>query len=258
MKTERLEALLWERIDGTIAAGDLAELEAHIAEHPEAGSLQRQIEGLAGQLDRLRPVKPPAELKGRITTALHDVPASQRPTRGIRSTLRPAPARLRPVAWLPIAAGLLVGVTVGYLLHPGEGLSVDGSRAAGTMSVPAGDRPSSTATIDLGGTAGSLEIARTGAEAEISVDLVGDHDLGVDLEAADGDLLVTSVGTAESGQFEIAATGEHARFRTRGPSTHTLRMAMSSMATPLHLVVSLNGAVVADQWIGEAGSDLRE
>lgn len=258
MKTERLETLLWEHIDGTIAAGDLAELEAHIAEHPEAESLQRQIEGLAGQLDGLRPVKPPAELKARITMALHDVAASPRQTPGIRSTLRRAPARLRPVSWLPIAAGLLVGVTVGYLLHPGDGLSVDGSRAAGTMTVPAADRPSSTATIDLGSAAGSLEITRTGTEAEISVELVADLDLGVDLEAADRDLLVTSIGTSGSNDFEIAATGGHALFRTRGPSTHTLQMAMSSMATPLHLVVSLNGAVVADQWIGEAGSQLRK
>jgi hypothetical protein len=258
MNRERLETLLWERIDGTIAAGDLADLQAHITEHPEAGSLQRQIEGLAGQLDGLPPVAPPAELRARITTALNDVAASPQPARGIGSTPRPTLARQRPVSWLPIAAGLLVGVTVGYLLHPGEGGSVDGSRAAGTMTVPATDQPSYTTTIDFGGTVGSLEINRTGTETEISVDLADDHDLGVDLEAADGHLLATSVDTAASDDFEIAGTGGHAVFRTRGPSALTLHMAASSMTTPLHLVVSLDGAVVADQWIGEAKNESRK
>ena len=55
MKLERLEALLWERIDGVIDDGDRAELEAFLAEHQGARVLDEELTALAeglGKLDR--------------------------------------------------------------------------------------------------------------------------------------------------------------------------------------------------------------
>ena len=43
MKPERLEALLWERIDGVIDDADRAELEAYLTEHHEARELDEEL-----------------------------------------------------------------------------------------------------------------------------------------------------------------------------------------------------------------------
>ena len=51
MNTDRLEALLWARIDGTIEPEELAELEAHLAEHPEPREIERKITTIAHGLD---------------------------------------------------------------------------------------------------------------------------------------------------------------------------------------------------------------
>ena len=70
MNTDRLEALLWARIDGTIEPEELAELEAHLAEHPEPREIERQITTIAEELDTLEKVQPPQELRERIDGAL--------------------------------------------------------------------------------------------------------------------------------------------------------------------------------------------
>ena len=54
MITERLEALLWARVDGTIEPEELAELEAHLAEHPEPRDIERQVAVIAGELEKMR------------------------------------------------------------------------------------------------------------------------------------------------------------------------------------------------------------
>jgi hypothetical protein len=254
MNPERLESLLWERIDGAIAPDDLAVLQTHIDGHPEAESLQREVEGLAAQLDGLPRVAPPAGLRARIAAALPGDEALPRGPREHSAAPLPISASRWSVNWLPMAASLVIGVTVGYLLQPGAGVSVEDSRAAGTMIATATDRPEVSTHIDLGGRAGSLAITRTGTEAAISIDLASALELEVDLEAEGGGLLVTTVGTAASGDYEMEAAAGHARFRTRGPCAHTLEMTTASVDTPVHLVVSTNGDVIADQWLVEAGN----
>ena len=79
MNNDRLEALLWARVDGTIDPQELAELEAHLAEHPESREIERQITTIAEGLDALEKVQPPSELRGRIDSALeHATPPAAR------------------------------------------------------------------------------------------------------------------------------------------------------------------------------------
>ena len=73
MNTDRLEQLLWERLDGTISSNDLIELEAVLAEHPEPRELESEIKRLAGELDELDTIPPPTELRNRIDLALAKV-----------------------------------------------------------------------------------------------------------------------------------------------------------------------------------------
>ena len=100
MNIDRLEALLWARIDGTIEPEELAALEAHLAEHPEPRDIERQISVMAEELGRLEDEEPPAVLRERIDGALANAtpPAARadHPRTRSRCTRDPtAPQRVR-------------------------------------------------------------------------------------------------------------------------------------------------------------------
>ncbi len=143
MNNDRLEALLWARIDGTIEPEELAELEAHLAEHPEPREIERQITTIAEELDRLEKVQPPPELRARIDGALANATA---PTAHPAPTPHTQSAPAWQVRWLPLAASLLIGVTVGYLMHPELSGSIDQSRATGPMAA-SGSTPARSASL---------------------------------------------------------------------------------------------------------------
>ena len=133
MRPERLEKILWERADGTIAPDELAKLEEYLAEHPDSKDIEREIARLAELLAPRDEIAPPAALRERIDRALaaatppgHEARIPR--TAGARRWKDRWPARL-----LPVAASLVIGVAIGYLTQPGAGGPIDGSQAAGAM-----------------------------------------------------------------------------------------------------------------------------
>lgn len=254
MKTERLESLMWEFLDGTITADERADLEAHVERHPEAREFQREIEKLAEQLDGLGRAAPPENLRPRIAAALQEVPAPTREPQPVSSFAPPMAPQRRSVAWLPLAASLLVGVAVGYLLQPGAGLSVDRSRAAGAMTSTAPGFATHTLEIDLGERAGTMVVRPLADGAAISIELVSATDLEIVLEVADGMLLPTGIDTVDSAGFGITAGVGRTVIRTRGPAIHELKFTTTETTESVHLVVRSNGAVVADDWLQARGN----
>ena len=89
MKPDRLEALLWERIDGVISAVDRAELDAWLAGNSQARELDRELIALAARLEESVELEPPAELRPRIDRAL----AAARPPAAAKSKRIQAPYR---------------------------------------------------------------------------------------------------------------------------------------------------------------------
>ena len=63
MKPERLEALLWERIDGVISVEENAELAIYLAGHREARDLEREITALAERMENMAELAEPEELR---------------------------------------------------------------------------------------------------------------------------------------------------------------------------------------------------
>ncbi len=76
MNREQFEALVWERIDGTLEEADRARLAAYLDAHPEAREWQREIEATARRLGAVKEVPPPEILRARIDASLA---ASRRP-----------------------------------------------------------------------------------------------------------------------------------------------------------------------------------
>jgi len=250
MNTERLEALLWARVDGTIDPEELAELEAHLAEHPEPREIERQITTIAEELDSLEKVPPPSELRARIEKALADatLPAAQTDHSPTVHHTHSAPAW--PAKWLPLAASLLIGVSIGYLLHPNAGGSIDQSVVTGTMVTPPGQTEMGRVEIQLDAGAGSIVASRDRADVVVDVVLTTEIDVSVTLGSAAGPVRLESLLSSNASASEVTAQNESVVVRTVGPGTATVLVNAIDAAEPVRLQVSSGGFAVEERWIG--------
>jgi len=253
MNNDRLEALLWARIDSTVGPEELAELEAHLAEHPEPREIERQITTITEELDGLEKVKPPRELRGRIDGALATAnPPTAHPTTAPPARLTPA----WPARWLPLAASLLIGVTVGYLLHPGTGGSIDRARVTGSMLTPTNQLEAAPVEIYLEAGAGSVVASRAGAEVMIYVILETEIDLGLTIAGAEGPVHFTGLGGDQSLTEVTTPEQKSIVVRTIGPGSLTLAARAADADDILKLMVSIDGIPIEERWIGPTRNEI--
>jgi len=158
-------------------------------------------------------------------------------------------AKWRPTHWLPLAASLLVGVAVGYILQPANGVSVDASRAAGTMGATSLEHAAQRLDVDLEDPTGTIAIRRRGRLAAITVELAAGTDLEIEMEVADGYLLLTGIDRDDATGFDVSAASGKTVFRTRGPASRTLEFTATIPSSPVRLIVRADGLVVADDWL---------
>ena len=253
MKIDRIEALLWAQIDGTIEPRELAELEAHLAEHPQPREIERQITAIAEGLDNLRQVQPPPELRERIDGALAN---ASPPTAHSTSTHQTNSAPVWSARWLPLAASLVIGVAVGYLLHPDTGVSIDRTGVTGSMLTPAAQPEAAPVEIRLDAGAGSVSASRSGADVVVDVTLTTEIDLGVTLASAGGTVRFAGLNSSNASATEVTTEQGWVVIRTRGPGTVTLSVSASDADDPLRLQVSANGVPAEERWIGPSRIEL--
>jgi anti-sigma factor RsiW len=253
MNTDRLEALLWARIDGTIEPEELAELEAHLAEHPEPREIERQITTIAEELDRLEKVQPPQELRERIDGALANATSP---------TAHPSPpphtqsAPAWQVRWLPLAASLLIGVTTGYLLHPGTGRSIDQSGVTGSMLTPTNQSEVAPVEIYLEAGAVSVVASRTGADVMIYVILETEIDLEVTVAGDGGPVRFAGLNSTNTSATEVSTENGWVVVQTHGPGTATLSVSAADADDMLRLQVSVDGIPTEERWIGPSRNEI--
>lgn len=245
MNIDRLEALLWARIDGTIDPQELAELEALLAEQPEPRQFERQITWIADGLKELDTVQPPSELRGRINDALENATPPEA-HRAASLLARPAPSWQR--RWAPVAASLVIGVAIGYLLHPGAGSSIGQSGVTGTMLTPAAELEVGPVEIHLD--AGHISASRSGVDVVIDLTLTEEIDLGVTLAGEGGPVRIASLISATESTTGATTEQGWVVVHSRGPGSVTLRVNASDADQPLRLQVSTDGVPVEERWIG--------
>ncbi len=255
MNTDRLEALLWARVDGTIDPEELAELEAHLAKHPEPTEIERQITTIAEELETLEKVQPPSELRGRIDSALDN---AMRHAGHTDHQTAPAHARSAP-AWqgklLPLAASVLIGVAIGYLLHPTTDGSIDQSVVTGTMVTPPGQPEAGRVEVQLDAGAGSIVASRDRADVVIDVVLKTEIDLGITFEGAGGPVRLESLSSTNVSVTEVTTHHGWVVIRTVGPGTMTFSVIASDADEPLRLKVSTGGYATEERWIGPSRNE---
>ena len=253
MNSDRIEALLWARIDGTIEPEELAKLEVHLAEHPEPRGIERQITTIAEELDSLDKVQPPPELRRRIDGSLANAnPPAARPTATPRTRSTPA----WPARWLPLAASLLIGVTVGYLLHPGASGSIDRSRATGAMLTPTAQPGAALVEIHLDAGTGSVSASRSGADVVINVMLTTEIDLGVTVAGSGGPVRFAGLNSTNTSATEVSTEHGWVVVQTHGPGAVTLSVSAIDADDPLRLQVSVDGFLAEERWIGPSRNEL--
>ncbi len=253
MNDDRVEALLWARIDRTIGPEELAELEAHLAEHPEPRGIERQITTIAEELDGLEKVQPPRELRGRIEGAL----TTANPPTALQTAAPPTRSTPAwPARWLPLAASLLIGVTVGYLLHPGTGGSIDRTGVTGSMLTPTNQPEAAPVEILLEAGAGSVSASRAGADVVIDVTLTTELDLEVTLAGAEGLVYFASLNTTNGSATEVTTEQGWVSARTIGPGFLTLAARAANPDDILRLRVSIDGIPIEERWIGPTRNEI--
>jgi len=255
MNTERLEALLWARVDGTIDPEELAELESHLAKHPKTREIERQISAIAEDLDSLEKVPPPSELRARIEKALADATSPATQTDHLPTVHHTHAAPAWPAKWLPLAASLLIGVSIGYLLHPNAGGSIDQSVVTGMMATPPGQTETGRVEIQLDAGAGSIVASRDRADVVVDVVLTTEIDVAVTLGSAAGPVRLESLLSSDASATEVTTQNGWVVMRTVGPGTATVSVNAIDAAEPLRLQVSAGGFVTEERWIGASRED---
>jgi anti-sigma factor RsiW len=247
MNPERLEALLWARIDETIDPGELAELEAHLAEGPEPREIERQITAIAAALDGMETVPPPAELRERIDGALaHATPPAARTEKPTTPTLTHS-APMLPARWFPLAASLLIGVAIGYLIHPGTARFIDRSEVTGTMLTPPARMSVVPVEIQLDGGAGTVTASRAGSDVAVDVVLADEIDLTVTVAGTFGPLSLAGITGDGTWTAEASPESRHVTVHARGPASLQLSFGSADDASPVRLQVTADGVAIAER-----------
>jgi len=245
MNHDRLEALLWEWIDGEIDEPDLTLLKQYLAEHPEAREEHRRLLDVSNLLSSLEPVEAPAGQRERIEAALasrpaHRPPAEAAPRARAGRLVQPWPARL---AYL--AAGLVVGVVVTALLGIGPGASrgVGEPALRGVMFRHLENGESHEVNLVNG--AGRLVLAREGRRLHADLDLrrSGAAQLAIQCEA--GKLSVESLDQVSSASVRLAAAGRGVLVSTAGPTRLRVGVVAEPKATDILVRITAGGEVLA-------------
>jgi hypothetical protein len=251
MNSDRLEALLWARIDGTIQPRDLAQLEAFLTDHPESRELERQIATIAENLDGMDRVEPPPALRGRIDGALASAAA---PGPAVQ-ILTPRPVQIQRQwqnRWLAMAASLLVGTIVGYLLHPGAGAELDPSKVGATMVTPPAAEAGADFRVDLDQDLGSLSLGRSEASINADFSILSKTGLWLVMEAESGALEIGSAAHIGNAPNRLRSDGPRFDFQADGPGRHTLMIRTTDRRAPIRVSVGSGSEVLAERRIEPA------
>lgn len=248
MNTDRIEALLWARVDGTIEPEELAELEVHLGEHPKSREIERQIARITEGLGTLDRVPPPSELRDRINGALAHAASPAQTERAAATPINRFGPNW-PTRWLPLAASLLIGVAIGFLLHPNTGGSIDPSNVTATIVSSPGQVEAGRVEIQLDDGAGRVVASRGRADVEVEVTVTTEIDVAVTLGSAAGPVRLESLISSNALATEVTPNHEGVVVRTVGPGTARISVVAIDAVEPVRLQVSSGGHAVEERWI---------
>jgi anti-sigma factor RsiW len=258
MSIDRIEELLWRRVDGLLDGDESEELEDYLAGHPEARKLEDEVSRLALSLSEVEPLRPPGVLRERIDQALARAPVAGAPP----TPFRTRSARTERGWWhtrlLPLAAGLVIGAAVTTLMLPGARDEVDTSSAAGTMIMSTSDGAVVPVEIDLGSGVGKVTGSLEGRTAVFEIDIVADEEVELRIEAPTRPPRLVGAEHSGGAASHVAVVGSSIVVHAGGPGHHRVTTVMPGAEHELRLLVSTEGGVLAEKVLRREGAERRQ
>jgi hypothetical protein len=246
MKPEKIESLMWEKIDGAISPGDEAQLEAVLRRDAEARERYEELCKFAAFLGGVEELEPPTALRQRIEGAIDfDRYAARRPAApSFFARLFPVRMELRTVA--AAVAGLVVGA-VGYhvaTLNTGPEGSLD-NVVTGTIG-----RVQNDLRIDLEGVRGVISFRQDNTLAISEVDISSQREVELYLECEGRSIEFRAAGDVESPLHDISLEGNTVVVRNLGAAEYVMTFYRQDGApTPLRVRVVSGGELLLEEEI---------
>lgn len=245
MNAGEIERALWELAEGTIAPHERAEIEAYIAEHPQAASRLERIRTVSQLLASTPEVAPPEELQRAIEQALAALPQPQKRSRAWRATVRELLAPRWPVRLAWLAAGAAVAIVVISLMLSEHGRSAgrDVSKFYGALN---GQGAAAVLVVDLPSLAGRLEVRKESAAMLFTLTaqrLVEGAELVLEGEG----LTVQGYRESRLAASDLSTSEGRVAVVFEGGGEGEVRLRVSSRGGPVRATVSASGAVIFDR-----------
>jgi hypothetical protein len=177
----RFTDLMQSEIDGANSTQESAELHAYLARNPQARDHCDQLRAIAGALDRIEEVAPPADLKSKIIAAVRqkgdaEIPGSHPASR------ESAPTRGRIVLryGYALAAGVILGV-LGHQWATSDGFGVDPSKVTGALATPEVAAPITEIPVDFEGAIGYARFGPAGSGYDLEIEMTSETPVEIDL-----------------------------------------------------------------------------
>jgi len=206
-------------IDGEISPADKQELEAFLADSPEAQAMRAELSGLSTSLNELPDLDPPVHLKHTIMASIPKTKAQQR-RRNMLLSLFAAPA-MRYAGMF--ALGSLITLTLISSDQLSDSAFHDVTGLVGTISSDVPDGPGVQSTrIDRPEVAGRVTLRSSGPLLIVDFDLVSSGPVDIVASYADQTIWFNGFAQLESPGASISAQSGRVTMQIEGKRRYAL------------------------------------
>jgi len=203
MLSDRAMYLINAGIDGELASGEQAELDALLESSAEARAMKAELQKLANMLEAEPRQSPPPELTGHILDRLAPKPAPFAVWSQLMTPFRPVPVGLA------FAAGLLLTMTA---YHNGENTQhlTDTGNMTGTMLPRAAQSGSMVDSfrVEHTGLAGTVSLLKREGGLVLEFDLESGSPMEIDISLDDAGLVFGGIGVTSPEQLDASGSYE--------------------------------------------------
>lgn len=247
MIDERIEDLMWQKIDGSISEKDQADLDAHLNEHPTDKAHFDELASMSTLLDSADDVEPPTDLRQRIESAVDwDIyPQEHATSFDWRAFFTPWwNLRIAAAAAIGIILGIIVYPTIIYKLDPSLALVKDG--LGGTMV----SSNASTLVLESDGIAGEVTLRRGQDTAITDMQITSDREIEIALEYAGISTLLRAQVDQNTPLGNILVDGSTVRVTHNGSGRYyAVFSPVASSDVPLRVRIYADGKVLLEEQI---------
>lgn len=242
MNEERLDELLWERIDQVIRPEDAAELREHLEGSPEARAHERRLDEFVATLATVHEVEPPPALRRRIDAALAAKRLSSPPRWGAASwaeALRELWSPKPLLRYALLAGAFLIGAISYHLVAGGDGSSrLDPAKLYGSTGIARQESPAGAWTLELPEERGWVALHRRGSLLVLDMALAVEGHGEVKLHFPEAGFHLETLEHFGAPPSRLQATADAVDLQLMGPSRCTLVTEVGDPAQQVEIRIS--------------------